>query len=438
MSTLRRTGWIWLLAPLSTGAFLLGASLLFLPGSYSGPPGPALDSQQVVVPSYPSNGPSPAQARRQGVVLIDNAHNNALDDGALRTLVSKVADRGHTVDYMLRQGLPYWSISEQERLAILTDKLGKADSFAVFTPNFQYSLVELDILKEFVEKGGRLLIVADPGRPHRTNVLSETFGIFFQDGYLYNLAEHDLNYRNIFVRDFREDELTRGLGAIALYTVGDIKSSGVPLAFVDTNTYSSVEARARPFSPIVKSEDGRILAMADLTFLRPLHNSTLDNDRLASNIADFLTGAERKFDLTDFPYFLRDEVAILLGSAGLYETGARMRQVLADARVTSEIRGVEDATKDAVFLGLYQDSLSVTQYLDIAGVQVGDTLRTPFMKGIDAEGTAVLVLHQSNDRRVLIVLADEPQALRRIVDRLAFGTFEDGLATNHLGVYTAP
>ena len=280
------------------------------------------------------------------------------------------------------------------RLALLTEHLREADSLAVVLPRIPYAPEETEVVRRFVEKGGRLLLIGDPGRPHQINSLAESFGIQFQAGYLYNVVEHDLYFRNIFVRDFRADQATEGLSAIALYTAGSIRSTGAPLAYTDTNTYSSMIERVAPFTPIVKGADEGVLAISDLSFLRPPENSILDNDRLISNLADFLTTGDRSFELTDFPHFFKDDVDILLGSSGLFDTGADLKSAMSDAQIHSEVRAVEDLAKDTVFLGLYQDSLAVAQYLDIAGVHVDDTLRTPFTPDIAIAGTAVLLLDE--------------------------------------------
>ena len=423
--------WIWLLLPVSAIAFFGGAPL-FYRGSYSPPPSPRLSVDKIALPSYPS-GSSVAEAPvvRQGVLVLDNAHDNAFGTEDLNTLIARVADRGYEVEFLMRRDVRFGG----GRLALLTEHLRKADSFAVVLPRFPYSPEETEVVRRFVEKGGRLLLIGDPGRPHQINSLADSFGIQFQAGYLYNVVEHDLYFRNIFVRDFRADQATEGLSAIALYTAGSIRSTGAPLAYTDTNTYSSMIERVAPFTPIVKGADEGVLAISDLSFLRPPENSILDNDRLISNLANFLTTGDRSFELTDFPHFFKDDVDILLGSSGLFDTGADLKSAMSDAQIRSEVRGVEDLAKDTVFLGLYQDSLAVAQYLDIAGVQVDDSLRTPFTPDIAIERTAVLVLDEGLDRRVLVILADGPETLRSMVGRLASGTYRDGLVSESLGVY---
>ena len=129
-------------------------------------------------------------------------------------------------------------------------------------------------------KGGKLLLIAEPSLNQEINSLAERFGIAFQPDYLWNMIEHDLNFQNIFIKNFRPDEVTRGLAQITLYVAGSIKSSGGSLAFTDGNTRSSIVERIEPFYPMVKTRDGLVLAISDLTFMVPPQNSVLDNDRL--------------------------------------------------------------------------------------------------------------------------------------------------------------
>ena len=247
--------------------------------------------------------------------------------------------------------------------------------------------------------------------------------------------ENDLNFQHIFVRNFRPDELTRGLRQVALYTAGSIKSSGTGLAFTDGNTRSSMVERIEPFYPMVQGDDDRVLALSDVTFMIPPQNGILDNDRLVSNIADYLTESQREFELDDFPHFFKDDVDVLLGRADLFDVGTELKAMLSDLQVDSEIRGVEDLRKDTVFLGLYQDASDVAQYLDIAGIQISDTLRTPFTPDIATSRTAIIMLDTTQERHVLIILGDSQSAVSDMVRRLRTGQFRSGLVGAFLSVF---
>ena len=438
--------WVWLLLPASAIVFFVAATLYYYDGLYNPPPDATVRAEDIELATYASSVFNESPVIRQGVLLVDNSHRNRFSEEELNTLLSRVADRGYSVEFTSGRdqsssgqffspfGFPA-PFSGRGSQTVLDESLRKADSLAVILPNTAYTPDEVAAVQRFVRKGGTLLLIGDPSRPSEINCLAEPSGFQFQDGYLYNLVEHNLNFRNIIVRDFRPDPVTSGLNDISLYWAGAIKTSGVPLAFTDTNTLSSMVERLEPFSPLAKSSDGRVLAISDMTFLEPPRNSTLDNDRLIANIADFLTTGERGFELADFPHFFGEDVDILLGDASLFNIGSQMRSLLSDAQMASEVRGVEDLDKDTVFLGLYQDALAVAQYLDAAGVQIDGTIRTPFTPDIAAGGTAVVLLHEGRNRRVLVVLGDSPFALLLIVDQLESGRFRDGLVNDFLGVY---
>ena len=177
------------------------------------------------------------------------------------------------------------------------------------------------------------------------------------------------------------------------------------------------------------------MAIGDLTFMVPPRNSILDNDTLISNLADFLTTGERDFELADYPHFFREEVDVLLGRSSLLDTAAQLRENLSTFRIGSSIKGVEDVTKDTVYLGLYEDSSDVAQYLEVAGVHVDETLRIPFAADIERKGTGMILLHTGQERHVLLVLADSQETLEDTVDLLGSGFFREGLLGDFVGVY---
>jgi hypothetical protein len=60
----------------------------------------------------------------------------------------------------------------------------------------------------------------------------------------------------------------------------------------------------------------------------------------------------------------------------------------------------------------------------------------PSTPPLPLDRTGLLVLHVENDRHVLVVLADTPETLQGLVDRLApDGDFRSGLAHELVGVY---
>ena len=417
---------IVLILPAAALAFFVGAYFYFYQGSYAPPPSEQLRTQHITPPESSFTNLETISQVQQGTLLVDMGHSNGFSRDEISSFLNEISRRGYSLEFLV--------VSEGGKG--LAEQLRLADSFLVIQPSRPFSNEEAALVHQFVEeKGGKLLLIADPTRNHRMNSLSKEFGITFRPDYLHNSVDYDLNFQNIYISDFKPDKLTDGLGRIALYAAGSLETPNGGLAIADGNTQSTFVERVEPLYPMARSEQGGVVALTDLTFLIPPQSTIVNNPRLISNLADFLTTSERSFDLADFPYFFDETTEIILGRPSLLDAGVGMTSVLSGFQVASEIRNVPDPNSDLVYLGLYDDAPSVAQYLQLAGVEVGDELRTPFTPAIARDESAVAVLYQDEQREVLIVLGDTPDDVDRVLRQLENGSFRQGLVGDFVGVY---
>ncbi len=416
------------------------AYFVFYSGGVESQPSPELGIEQISVSALPPRASAdlPTGQLRQGLMVVDAQHGNSFTERELVAFVSRVADRGFEVE-ILGDFTPIVDPSQfQARVSQLSEKLRQADSYVVILPQLGFSPAEAALVERFVNRGGKLLLVSDPSRAHNINALAMRFGVDFQPDYLYDTLDNDANYKRIFIRDFQPDQLTAGVESITLELAGSVQSPGGGLAFTGPGTKSSLLDAADTLTPMAWGNDRNVLALADFTFMVGGHESLLDNGRLLSNIADFLTDSERQFLLSDFPYFYgdsRDEgIDILLGQSGLLNIGLQLKSTLAGWQVASEISSLDDPSRDSVFIGLFEDAAKVNQYLQVAGVRVDDTLRTPFAPELELAGTALMVLDQGQDRDMLVILADSPATLNGAVGRLLSGQFRVDLVSDTVAV----
>ena len=427
------------LLPIFAVATFAAGYFFFYQGSYDPPPSVNIPFEQITSPAVAPVAATASSVTQvqEGLVLVDDLHLNSFTESEISTLISMVANRGYDVEVIDISS----TVEGQTRLQMLEQRLRRATSFAVMLPRTSYSEEEINLVQQFVDKGGKLLLVSDPTRPNRINALAKRFGVEFQPDYLYNTVEYDLNFRHIFVRDFQPAPLTSGLDSIVLYVAGSIRSSGPGIAVSDTNTKSSLGETAESFYPIALGSTSNVLAIADFTFVVPPYNSLLSNNRLLSNVTDYLTDGQREFDLADFPYFyepsLEDSIDIVLGQPSLWNIGLEMRTGLSDYGLSSRISGEEDLSRNTVFLGLYEDSRAVSQYLQAAGISADDVLSLPFAPELDREDTSITLLHRDRDRYVLVVLADKPAVLSEALGSLFSGTFRSQLVNDYLGLSKA-
>jgi hypothetical protein len=243
--------------------------------------------EQIVIPLEPSTGYSDNYTATEGSILFDLAHENMVDVEELGVLISRLISRGLTIEFCNTKNE-------------LKEELSKANAFIIACPQGKFSKEEGKSINTFINNGGKLLLIADPTRSGEMNSISLKFGLIFEPDYLYNPKENDANFRNIFITEFKDSQVTKDLEKIALYTAGSITSANCSIAFVDQNTFSSVIETRKELSPVALTNESRVLAIYDLTFMTEPYNGILDNNKLISNIADWLAspaevpGAEAK------------------------------------------------------------------------------------------------------------------------------------------------
>ena len=75
------------------------------------------------------------------------------------------------------------------------------------------------------------------------------------------MQENEINFQNIFITEFKENEITRNLEKIALYVTGTISSDDNGIVFVDQNTVSSMIESRQQLSSIALAQEGKVLAV---------------------------------------------------------------------------------------------------------------------------------------------------------------------------------
>ncbi|MGD2206752.1 MAG: DUF4350 domain-containing protein, partial [Anaerolineae bacterium] len=181
-----------------------------------------------------------------GTILVDMAHDNRLKMTELRILQARLSARGQRFE-------------EVKTTQDLPGQLRYAKALVVICPGQDWSADEIRQVQEFVDRGGRLLLVTDPTRfavefneldlpvldsdaPH-INDLAAQFDLLFQTDYLYNTVENEGNFRNIKLTDFGEDDLTQGLDQVVFYAAHSIISEKPALIAAGGETRSSNSER---------------------------------------------------------------------------------------------------------------------------------------------------------------------------------------------------
>ena len=422
---------------------------------------PNLESVSVPTPEVPAFADRTMEFE-PGTVLVDVAHANRFEERELNVLQSRLAARGQRIELL----------QDAEELA---GHLRSARALIVISPGNDWTPDEIKLVRRFVDKGGRLLLITDPTRYEldwdlfildydstHINDLAAEFGMVFRSGYLYNTAENVGNFRNIALSTFASHDLTAGLERVVFYSAGSIDSEEVVLIAAAGQTRSSNSQGAEELPVAVLAESGAVLGLSDFSFMIEGNSGTYDNASLVANIADFVSGAERQYALADFPLFFGDRTTLVFAGSpllngALLQGGGDLQALFEDVGRQLTISEVEDKAQDALFLGLYEEAEAVEPYLAQAGVTLvlsptdaitatdwltvtpgfnaGQEITSTagISPGLESRvrieswgemmltGTSLLLLQTDGERQVLVALANTGAGVESAVERLSSG-----------------
>jgi hypothetical protein len=262
--------------------------------------------------------PAPAVANPgKPVVLFDLHHDNLF-------FLSDVAPLTHVIEQLGGR------FEVVESAKTLDDQLKYASSLAVIVPTIEFSTTEILTIQHFVERGGHLLVITDPtlnfgggasanppvSSVEVANLLLDSYDISFNDDYVYNLDTNEGNFRHVIFSQFAKDPLTQSLSKVVFFSTHSIKTGQTALIKGDAHSLSSLTDTGGGLVTAAASQQGKVLAIGNMTFLTNPYYQVADNQQLVLNIGKFLISQPQTLDLTEFPHLLSHPVTLLVPSSG--------------------------------------------------------------------------------------------------------------------------
>jgi hypothetical protein len=435
---------------------ILARGLWFYRGIPSHPKIQAPDYAGASIPKPPlSTAVSEATAALSGkVVVLDYSHSNLYDPSEIQAFVSALTVRGARVEY--DDGYPY-----------LSDRLKYASAYIVISPTNAFSFDEANQVRQFTQRGGRLIVFTDPTHGtydsdyisgnilmipdvNAANTLLEPFGITFADDYLYNLVKNEGNFRNVLFTQFGEEAPTQGLSQVALYGAHSVSAeNGKALVKGDESTFSSqTDSSESPLSgsgqglaAAALSEDGTALAFGDFTFLMPPYDQVADNSLLLGAIADFAIGGTRTHTLADFPYlFARQASLLTVGdlqlTADLLAPVASLQNALQWTNTSLVVAPKAVSGSDTIVLGSLTPSTDLDRYINTFDLSLedSDSITIPGFGQIGRAGIGLMLYKPGVVSNTLILLTDLPEDLPMLISLLASGDMSACVIQNNISV----
>ena len=409
------------------------------------------DYQALTISQIPLETPTIDEKIEQtsGVVLFDFVHANQYQASEIQPLSEAVEKRGGQVQ----------SITDT---ALLENKLKYASAYVVISPTIPFTADELRIVQNYVDRGGRLLAFSDATRgivsyDYNTgsvitisdvslvNPLISPFGITVNDDYLYNVEEHEGNFRNVFFDDFGKNELTFGLKQVALYGTHSVKSpSGLILLRGTKSTLSSVDDAHDPAEGgAALSENGNVLAFGDFTFLTSPYQNAADNATLIANIADFTLGGTQTVTLASFPYIFTQPIVQVYPSSEVQLTAETIAAIsglqtsLGSMGTAIEVVSEAPRNGDTLVLGTFIPSDDLLKFTDPFNIEFDETSETITVKNfgeIGRSGNGLLLFEKNKNGNTLTLLADTPEDLISLLNTVTSGSLPGCVLQGDIGI----
>jgi hypothetical protein len=384
-----------------------------------------------------------------GVVLFDMSHGNRFALPEVAAFTEAISLRGGRAETLVDP-------------AFLEFNLKYARAFVVVSPSITFLPSEIRLVREFVERGGKLLVFTDAtrnviyydffsdsltvyGDVNAANPLLDPFGITVKNDYLYNLERNEGNYRNVLFDQFGKSELTFGLKEVAFYGAHSVESpSGLILLQGTESTLSSMDDAHNPArGGAALSGDGSVIALGDFTFMSSPYNSYADNAVLIQNLADFALSGKQTPALKNFPFIFEE------GSVQIYLTAeaqmtAEMVYALGRLQTTLELAGlksefVNEMPEDgnAIVISTFAPLDEVASFADNFGVSFNEGFEYITIEGlgdIGKYGNGVLLFEPGKNGNTLVMLSDGVDNLLSLLNTVSYGYLFDCITQDNIAV----
>lgn len=439
---------------------VFGRAIWYYRGTYRPPDKVAIPAfSEIEVPQLPVSDtrvlpeqqPSPVAS----VVLIDTAHSNRFDLSELDTLTRALSARGAAVQ-VLDSNAEFDELGLQGRLKYVS-------AYVVVAPFEAFTAFEVETVRRFVERDGRLLVISDPTRSNPdpqlfdftdngsggdvtvANQLLEPLDLAFSNDYLYDLVEYEGNFRNVFFKTFNESPLTKDLTTVTLYAARSVYTQdGTPLILGAETVFSSNTDRGGGLSVAALSPNQGALALGDLSFLQPPYDRVTDNRQLIENLADFLVAGERETALEDLPFVFSGPVTLI--QSGDFALQAETLSALQAMQTMLRGSGIElifpeepPSEGDRLVLGFFDPDPDLEDYLApleiiLPSDDPDGLLRVPGFGALNPAGIGFVGLARDSNSTTLTLLAEDEERLLTLLESISFDLLEDCLVQGTYGL----
>lgn len=239
------------------------------------------------------------RSRDEKSILVDQRHRNRFTEEDLGPVSDAVFRAGHELNLSGGDGGDDYA-----------DTLEEHDALLVINPTRSFKPAERAAVEEFVEDGGRVVILAEPTQlrggggffsspsleSFGPTKLADDYGFHVGSETLYNMDDddNDNNFKSIYASPTGDRPLTEGVETVTFDTAGHVviqnrvTTDAVLRANRGTRT---LETRRRGRYPTA-ARNGNVVFVADSNFIFANEVYDADNEVFVSNLLEFLVSGD--------------------------------------------------------------------------------------------------------------------------------------------------
>jgi len=285
----------------AVGAVALGV------GSQPAPGVSEVDTNDTVVDTPAEDGEVSVSEDGSGtVVVIDTTRSSSVSPETIAPMAEALTESGATVRYTSGGSGASTGFGPSAGGG-LNQSLRGADAYVVFGSSQSYTDSEVAGIQAFTDAGGRVLLMNEPGTsspsaqslfgPSRQSSapsplvpLTSQYGVAYDNGYLFNMANNSNNYRSVYVTPTGETALTEGVDRAVFHEAVSVSGGQTALTTTEGTELSSTR-RADTYG--VLTRQGNVVAVGDSSIATQEFVYRADNEVLVGNLLDFLVSAEK-------------------------------------------------------------------------------------------------------------------------------------------------
>ena len=246
------------------------------------------------------------------VVVIDAAHQNSFTRSEIQPLVEALIESGHEVRYHGSGQQARSGFGGAGGPQTLNQSLRAADALVVISPGTRYTTGEINGVRNFTERGGRVLMLAEPESisvslggggglgisiqqvQSQLTPLSSSYGIGVGTEYLFDMQDNAKNFQYVYASPTGDRTLTEGVDRVVFpqSTRVTVDGTNATTALSTSDTTRLQSTRAAATYPVA-AQSGNVTTIGDASFLSPDFHTVADNEVLLGNVVEFLTSGEK-------------------------------------------------------------------------------------------------------------------------------------------------